>query len=71
MTKKLFICYDQGCNDFTVEPFNPSIDWHNNEFIGTYYECMREKGRNIYAAYRFSNDLPAEGNDDTLMPYHY
>lgn len=68
---KTFICYDAGCDIFEVEPFNPEIEWHKNEFQGTYEECLKEKEHNERFAYGFSNFLPAEGNEDTLMPYHY
>lgn len=68
---KTFICYDAGCDIFEVEPFNPKIEWHKNEFQGSYAECLKEKEQNERFAYGFSHCLPAEGNEDTLMPYHY
>lgn len=68
---KQFICYDAGCDIFEVEPFNPKIVWHNNEFKGSYFECMQEKKIREEFAYGFSNCLPAAGNEDALMNYHY
>ena len=43
MTKdRLFIAYNAGCDIWELEPFNPSIEWHNKEYIGTYKECKNE-----------------------------
>lgn len=60
--KKTYICYNAGCDIYLVEPFNPSIEWHENEFQGTFAQCMEEKKRQEYAAYRFNNYLPHESN---------
>ena len=66
-----YICYNAGSDIFEIEKFNPKIDWHNDEFKGTYSECVAEKESNEDSAYRFGNCLPANGNEDTLMQYHY
>ena len=39
---KTYITYDAGCNIWEVEPFDSTIDWHNDEYQGTYAECKRE-----------------------------
>ena len=61
-TKKIYICYDAGCDIWVVEPFNVNIKWHQNEYQGTYKECLEEQQRNEYAAYRFNNYMPHLSN---------
>jgi hypothetical protein len=39
---KTYITYNAGCNIWTVEEFNATIDWHNNEYQGTKAECEKE-----------------------------
>ena len=57
-----YICYNAGCDIYVVEKFNESIDWHKDEFIGTYEECVAEKQEQEEAAYRFNNCLPHLSN---------
>ena len=68
---KQFICYNAGCDIFEIEAYNAKIEWHQNEFRGSYKECEKEKELSEKFAYGFSNCLPAQGNEDTLMPFHY
>ena len=55
---KTYICYNAGCDIYVIEIFNPSIDWHKNEFQGTYAECLQEKESQEQDAYRFNNCMP-------------
>jgi hypothetical protein len=55
---KTYICYNAGCDIYVIEKFNPSIDWHKNEFQGTYLECLKEKESQEQSAYRFNNCMP-------------
>lgn len=57
-----YICYDAGCNIYVIEKFNPLIEWHNDEFIGTYEQCILEKETKEIDAYRFENCLPHLSN---------
>jgi hypothetical protein len=57
-----YICYDAGCDIYEVEKFDPLIDWHKNEFKGTFNECIKEKENREHEAYRFNNFLPHLSN---------
>lgn len=68
MKKSKYICYDAGCDIYVIERFNPAIEWHEDEFIGTYEQCLSEKEERENEAYRFNNCLPHLSNC-LLMPY--
>lgn len=59
---KTFILYNAGCDIYEIEEFNPSIDWHQNEFQGTYSECLQEKMKKEEDDYRFNNFMPHLSN---------
>ena len=44
---KTYIVFDAGCNIWEVKRFNPAIDWHNEQFKGTYKECTDEASRQM------------------------
>ena len=46
---KTYITYDAGCNIWEVEPFDSKIDWHNDEYQGTYTECRKEANHQMNA----------------------
>tara|TARA_R110002167_G_scaffold81296_5_gene222704 strand:- start:2391 stop:2600 length:210 start_codon:yes stop_codon:yes gene_type:complete len=46
-TYKSFITYNAGENIWEVEPFNSKIEWHNNEFKGSYEDCIEESERQM------------------------
>lgn len=58
MNKTIYICYNAGSDIYLIEKFNPSIDWHKNEFQGTHKECIEEKQRQEHDSWRFNNCLP-------------
>jgi hypothetical protein len=68
---KQFICYNAGCDIFEIVPYNQNIEWHQEEYKGTYNDCVKEKKMNECDSYLFNNFLPANGNEDTLMEYHF
>jgi hypothetical protein len=39
--KTLYIAYNAGCNIWEVEPFNPNIEWHKQEYQGTKEDCEK------------------------------
>ena len=39
---KTYITYDAGCNIWEVEPFDSTVNWHNDEYQGTFKECNAE-----------------------------
>ena len=39
---KTYITYNAGCNIWVVEPFDSKVDWHKDEYQGTYAECKKE-----------------------------
>jgi hypothetical protein len=37
-----YIIFDAGCGIWEAEPFDSSIDWHNDEWRGTKEEAEKE-----------------------------
>lgn len=38
----LHITFHAGCGVWDVQPFDDKIEWHNDEYRGTYSECKKE-----------------------------
>lgn len=58
----VYICYNAGSGQYIVEEYNPNIEWHQEEFQGTYQECLLEAQSQEWEKYRFDNCLPHESN---------
>jgi len=52
---KTYIAFDAGCDIWEVELFDSSIDWHKEEFNGTFAEATfyaDNKMHDIHGAYQ-------------------
>ena len=47
---KTYITFNSGCNIWEVEQFDSTIEWHKNEFKGSYKECKKKANLEMYGS---------------------